>query len=294
MKKLFGILLAASALTLYSCSSDIDELADELEGEEVAIADVNLEISTSEIVEEIDDAVEFATAYFDEKGGRVVSDGGKKFGDCVTVTKDEASATKTIDFGIEGCKGIDGRVRKGKMVITHEGEKNVVGFKRTVTFDGFSVDTVQVAGVRVLTYLSGTATEKKFETTLTDGKITMPDGFTFSRTTARTMIMTFDENGVKTQIARYGTASGTNRLGLNYETSVDEATPLVSKMACRAEGFMPHVSGILTVNVEDESEKTIDFGDGTCDKVVTITVDGVSAEVEVEPRHKPKRLPKKD
>ncbi|UXX79276.1 hypothetical protein N7E81_18140 [Reichenbachiella carrageenanivorans] len=294
MKRLFGILLTTSALILHACTTDIDESTDELVGEDLAIADVNLEINTSDLVEEIDDAADFATTYFDEKEGRSLGERWKKFNDCVTVTNDEATSIRTVDFGEEGCVGIDGRVRKGKILIAHEGERNEAGFKRTVTFEGFSVDTIQVEGVRVLIYLSGTGTEKKYEATLTNGKITMPDGFILTRSSSRTVIATFDEDGLKTQVARFGTASGTNRLGITYETMIEETTPLVSKMECREGGFLPHVSGILTVNIESKIEKTIDFGDGTCDQWVTITQDGESREVKVEPRGKRIRPPKKD
>lgn len=291
MKKILGILISTAAFTFYSCSDDVEHTS-ESDGIDIAIEDASLEATSSELMEEIDEAVDYATYSFSETGGKILGGfgfGGKRFGDCVTVTEDDATGTKTIDFGDEGCEGRDGRVRKGKIIITHEGDRDVPGFKRTVTLENFSVDTIGVEGVRVLTYVSGTDTEKEYNTTLTGGQLTFPDGTAATRESTRTRIASFDEEGEKTQVERYGLASGINREGLTYNNEVDETTPILTLSTCREEGTFAPVSGILSINVEGESEKIIDFGDGTCDNLVIVTQDGVSEEVEIDPKQRRKR-----
>ncbi|SMD37873.1 hypothetical protein SAMN04488029_3513 [Reichenbachiella faecimaris] len=291
MKKLLGIFISTAAFTFYSCSDDIESV-DESSATEIAIEDASLETTSSELMEEIDEAADYATNFFESTGGKILNMlgfGGKRFGDCVTITEDEAAGTMTIDFGEEGCEGRDGRIRKGKIIITHEGERDVPGFKRTITLEDFSVDTIAVEGTRVLTYVSGTDTEKEYNATLTGGKLTFPDGTIATRESTRTRIASFDEEGEKTQVERFGTATGINREGLTYANDVDETTPILTLSACREEGTYAPVSGILTINIEGESEKVIDYGDGACDNLVTITQDGVSEEVEIDPKQRRKK-----
>ncbi|MEP2024086.1 MAG: hypothetical protein ABJH98_10750 [Reichenbachiella sp.] len=291
MKKLFGIVISTAALFFYSCSDDV-ESTDDSTAIEIAIEDASLETTSSELMEEIDEAADFATNSFESSGGKLLNSigfGGRRFGDCVTITEDEATNTKTIDFGEEGCEGRDGRVRKGKIIIVHEGERDTPGFKRTITLEDFSVDSIEVEGTRVLTYVSGTDTEKEYNATLTGGKLTFPDGTEATRESTRTRIASFDEEGEKTQVERFGSAMGINREALAYDNSVDETTPILTLSDCREVGTFAPVSGILSINIEGESEKIVDFGDGTCDHLVTITQDGVSEEVEIDPKQRRKR-----
>lgn len=288
MKKIFGFLILTSAFGFYSCTDDNDSLSSN-EALEIAIEDVSFEATSTEIMEDIDEVADYATGSFESSNGRSLLGGGKRFGDCVTITEDETTGTKTIDFGEEGCEGRDGRVRTGKIIITIEGERDEPGFKRTITLEDFTVDTIQIEGTRVMTYVSGTDTEKEYNATLTGGKMIFPDGTEATRESDRTRIATFDEEGEKSQVARYGTASGLNKEGLTYSNVVDETTPILSLSTCREEGIFAPVSGIMTINIEGESEKTIDFGDGTCDNLVIITQDGVSEEVEIDPKQRRKR-----
>ncbi|MEO9851294.1 MAG: hypothetical protein ABJH72_09060 [Reichenbachiella sp.] len=288
MKNIFGLLITAAAFTFYSCSEDVENLSD-TDAIDIAIEDASLESTSTELMEDIDEVADYATSSFGNSGGRILFGGGKRFGDCAEITEDEATSTKTIDFGDEGCIGRDGRVRTGKIIIVHEGERDVPGFKRTITLEDFSVDTIQIEGIRIMTYVSGTDTEKEYNATLTGGKMTFPDGQIATRESTRTRIASFDEDGEKTQVARYGSANGINRDGLTYDNVVDEATPILSLSTCREEGFFAPVSGILSINIEGESEKVIDYGDGTCDNLVTITQDGVSEEVEIDPKQRRKK-----
>lgn len=288
MKKIFGLLILTGAFGLYSCNDDSDSLSSD-EALEIAIEDASFETTSTELMEDIDEVADFATGSVEGSAGRTLHRGGERFGDCVTITEDEATGTKTIDFGDEGCEGRDGRVRTGKIIVTVEGERDEPGFSMTITLEDFAIDTIQIEGTRVMTYVSGTDTEKEYNATLTGGKMTFPDGTEATRESTRTRIATFDEDGTKTQVARYGSASGINKEGLAYSNVVDETAAILSLSTCIEEGIFAPVSGIMTINIEGESEKTIDFGDGTCDNMVTITQDGVSEEVEIDPKQRRKR-----
>lgn len=279
MKKIFGVLtvFAASAF-LYSCGNN-----DEVAVDELFVEDVNMETTLSALFEDVDEATDFGSSV--ASIGR--ADKERKYADCATVTHDETTGVTTIDFGDEGCEGRDGRVRKGKIIITRTGERGVAGWSRSLTFDGYSVDTVSIEGTRSISFVSGGDGEDKvFQTSLVGGKVTFPDGLSVTRDAAHTRTVSFDENEEKVQATKYGSASGINRDGLTYSNSIAEANPLLFTSACREEGAHAPVSGIVTIDVEGESTVTVDYGDGTCDNLATVTKDGVSEEIEVDPKQR--------
>ena len=75
--------------------------------------------------------------------------------DCPIITIDPNDGTFprtiTIDYGTEGCEGWNGRIRKGIIQVVVTDTMINEGATRTVTFIDFSVDDVQVEGVKTLT-----------------------------------------------------------------------------------------------------------------------------------------------
>lgn len=66
-----------------------------------------------------------------------------------------------------------------------------------------------------------------------------------------------------------GSGAGVNLDGKNYTMAV--STALVYNNGC----FYP-VSGIMEISTEGEDLKVINYGDGECDNLATVTVGGVS------------------
>ncbi|NJN42253.1 MAG: hypothetical protein HC811_08570 [Flammeovirgaceae bacterium] len=80
-----------------------------------------------------------------------------------------------------------------------------------------------------------------------------------------------------------GTASGINRHGVEY--SMEIIKPLVYKRRCVFElKIVLPVEGTKVFTSEGK-EVIIDFGDGECDNLVTVTVNGLSREIEVGNRN---------
>jgi len=77
-------------------------------------------------------------------------------------------------------------------------------------------------------------------------------------------------------------ANGINREGLTYSSTV--LADLIYKRACRGsnKARIP-VQGIKEV-VIGERTYLIDFGDGECDSIVTITTNGETREVDLSNR----------
>ena len=80
-----------------------------------------------------------------------------------------------------------------------------------------------------------------------------------------------------------GASNGTDRDGNTYEVTILE--PIVFKRDCgRILKFLP-VSGIKQIIVNGgEHEIIYNYGDGECDNIVTITKDGETEDVEIDPR----------
>jgi hypothetical protein len=207
--------------------------------------------------------------------------------DCAVVsivrdsTSDVPKGTITIDFG-KGCTDMRGNVRKGVIRIRYNGRRFIYNSTVETSFEGYSINDVVMEGIRTITYITGSTEETpKFTTVLTGGKTTWPDGTIATRTFNRTREWIRATNPSSDLWIVTGTASGINRTGENY--SMEITKPLVFKRECsssnkRREFIAAEGTKQLTTG---EKVMTIDYGDGTCDNKVMITINGTSKEVEV-------------
>lgn len=183
----------------------------------------------------------------------------------------------TVDFGT-GCT--DGRqnIRKGKIIITFTGRRMQQGSTVVTTFENYSINDIALTGVRTRTNITpGEEEAPKFRVMLEDGKAVFPDGLEATRESDITWSWIRAANPADDQliIDPSSTAEGTTRNGRNYEVSLLEE--LIYKRFC---GLA--VSGIKQYVVNNEKVITIDYGDGNCDREVTITVNGVTRNVSVD------------
>jgi len=189
-----------------------------------------------------------------------------------------------IDFG-EGCEDFLGNIRTGKLLIHFVGRRFFPESFVTLTFDGYTINGIALAGTRTLTNISGSNEEfPKFRVELADGSATWPDGteatreHCFEREWVRGNNPTQDQVIVNQCPGEDVAATGTNRRGVQYEMTIVEE--LVYKRGCPIA-----VSGIKKfVEVATGKEIVIDYGDGNCDKVITILVNGNTRTVNVNRR----------
>ena len=190
----------------------------------------------------------------------------------------------TIDFG-DGCTDPRGNVRTGKILIHFEGRRFLPESFVTLTFDGYTINGIALEGIRTLTNISGSNTDfPKFRVELADGSATWPDGTVstrehcFEREWIRAANPIADEVVVTQCPGEDFAATGTNRRGIEYEMII--VAELVYKRGCPIA-----VSGIKKfIEVATGKVITIDYGDGNCDNVITIIVDGNSRSVNVKRR----------
>jgi len=208
----------------------------------------------------------------------------------VTFTLSELSTTEhpkgniKIDFG-DGCTDLRGNKRTGIIHIAFDGKRFILGSTVVVTFENYTINGIKLEGTRTLTNLSGSAEGAPiFSIELVGGKATWPDGTDATRehcyvrqgNRVNIDLLSDDELTIKQCVSREYTASGSNRRGINYQMAIVEE--LVYKRCSPIA-----VSGIKKfTNTDTAQEITIDYGTGECDKIITITVNGVSRTIEAK------------
>ena len=260
MKKLMLIPVIGIMVLFSSCSEDGEtstNLVQEFDLESEATIDANYE--------DVDDIVNAGIESISE-GARVEED---ELLDGATITHDRDNNIITIDYGT-GVEGPGGRIRRGMIIITYSELRWTPGAFRQVTFENFSVDNVAVEGVRRLENTSAsTDASPEFTVTLAGGKLTITREVNKVRSWLRAANPRNDEVEVS------GNANGSRRDGSTYNVEILE--PIVYKRDCRrARVFVP-VSGVKQIT-SGENVAVLDYGDGSCDNLATLTINGGEPE----------------
>ena len=202
---------------------------------------------------------------------------------CATVTLDTTVFPRvlTIDFGDTNCLCNDGRYRRGRILVSFTGRYYQPGTIITTTFDNYYVNDNQVEGTKVVTN-NGFNDQGHLSWTISvNSIITLANGDgTISWESQRTREWV---EGFTTPYDRWddvflitGQASGERASGLKWTREI--TNPLKVKLACR---FI--VSGTVQINPEGMPMRTLDYGDGECDNIATVTVDGNTYTINLKP-----------
>lgn len=273
-----GVLSLAVVFLLFTTScqqnGNENELIDFSSPESDAIAEADFD--------EVDDISSNIMSYADGNiGGKTSGNNEDDRLHCAVVTHDQEAQTITIDFG-DGCTGPNGVVRSGIIFITYTGKRFIPGSKWTIELRNFYINNRHIEGTRTIENVSETINDNpKFHIVLTDGKITWPDETFATREVDRYRVWVRAANPLNDEvhILERSVASGLNRRGVKYTATV--LADLIFKRICRANNTarIP-VQGIKELVVGDKTF-LVDFGDGRCDSIVTITSNGVTREVDL-------------
>ncbi len=266
-----GLFFAASlmmmaAISFTSCQKDeevnpIVQSANEDADVDSYFDDVMTEVDELTLVSDSKDAMMYAT--LDDNGTRVRKtawDGDCRI-DSITYT-DYVNPNARFE-----------RVKNGLVIIRTCGRYNAPEFERTVTFNNFTINGNLIEGTKVIRKTA----EHEYQTTLTNGKITFTDGTTYTRNVERTRTWV---NGYDTPLYIWddvytleGSATGVNRIGETYTHQITSA--LMFKLNCRW-----IVGGTMKFTVGDRQAE-LDYGNGECDNIAIVTVNGKSYEVKL-------------
>ena len=193
-----------------------------------------------------------------------------------TGTRLNPSGTITITFD-PTCSDKRGVKRSGTIVIRYDGRRWMPGSYFSVHADFHRNDT-HIQGVDSLTSkLNADSTHLQFLSILTGGQVTFGDGKTITREHNitrewyRAALPMNDEWHTLTG----GEATGKCKNGDTYQMQITK--DLIHKNSCLADKVFIPVSGTKVINVTTPStteQYTVDYGDGTCDNNITVTING--------------------
>lgn len=206
----------------------------------------------------------------------LTSSGGRRASNiCGEITKDEVNKVITIDFG-DGCVGPHGNTRKGKILISYSSEIGDSVANRIITFENYFINNKGITGkIELRDFSINEAGNLVSTKRVTDLKVTFPNGeyFTFNGTRTREWLSGRGDNDPSNNVYKItGTLTGKSSKGRSFTEEIVE--PIISDWSCAAEGNFARIQGIVQLTKLTgfgSRTRTVDYGDGTCDNVITIT-----------------------
>ena len=188
---------------------------------------------------------------------------------CATVTRSGDSII--IDFGSNNCTCLDGRARRGKIIVTYTGIYADSGSTHTITFDNFYQNNNKVTGTKTVTNIGHNASGQPVFNVSVNGSVTLSGGGTISSVWTR----------VRTWISGYSTPldftddiysiSGSGTLiranGAHVAVDIPVNTPLVIAAGCR---YIE--AGTITFTLANGKTNSLNYGDTPlCDNTAQLT-----------------------
>lgn len=263
----------ALGTALVACDNS-NELLEEATVDDTAIQSIEDNAYTDAIMEEVTDFGEEAIATTIQ-GGRSMM---RQLPECASVIHDRQSKTVTIDFG-DGCTGPRGNLRTGAVIIAYTGRDTLTeGIGKEITFQNYTVNGNQVEGVIQYTAVRDRSEgTKEVSCQITNFSVTFAEDQSIFQLTDADRVRSWEQSQGTVTLSITGSSTGINRQGEAFTTEI--TSPIVRNSDC-SEGRMHYpVSGIKVRTVEGKPNKSIDFGDGSCDNKATIIIGDQSREI---------------
>lgn len=287
MKKIIGISFILLSVVLYSCNNDKIDVAEDStlseKSAEITLSEVNLEAATTASEYEVEfyaNAEDILSQWW-----RI----GKRWEwtnkmhymsrQCPNVTiaegeTDDYPKTITLDYG-DSTVLKNGKVLSGIIVIEISAPRNSASYTRMVTYNNFGIDTLTIVGTSLITIDRENTAFRNFKSDLT---ITLDNGNVITRSSERTwtwiegLETTDDQTDDVIHIT--GEVSATSGLD-SYKKEI--VNPLVRIGDCR---FI--VEGVVEITLNGTLISTLNYGDGECDEIATMTnSEGETIEVDL-------------
>ncbi|HLG03654.1 MAG TPA: hypothetical protein VI731_08675 [Bacteroidia bacterium] len=262
------LLLAATALFFTGCKKEKEE-----DNDTSAAADNAFAESTYNDVTNIADEAGISGSVSNYRLG---ADGTGILSACATITFDTLSSadqdTIHIDFGPTNCTCNDGRMRRGEILVYYTGAYRDSASMHTITFNNYFVNDNQVLGTKTVTNQGHNASGNLVYFIDVNGQIILANnGGAISWISQRYREWTQGESTLPWNDDMYsvtGSASGTGANGNSFTVQI--TNPLIRNMqiGCRRH----FVQGTFVLTPSNKPARTVDFGNGTCDDIATVTV----------------------
>lgn len=232
----------------------------------------NRTITEADVAEVLfDELTEISEQAFHSINSRIKSDEALKISNCATITIDTLVNPRVmiIDFGDENCLCNDGKWRRGKIIVTFTGRYHQPGTVITTTFDDYFVNDNQVEGTRIMTNLGPNEDGQPQYEYNVDGFITLANNqgtITWQAYRLRTWIEGYTSPVWYDNVFLItGSGTHTHSNGGGFTRTIIE--PLRKELSCHH-----FVSGIVQTIPVNRPTRTLDYGDGECDNIATLTI----------------------
>lgn len=262
------VAVVAAIFSLAACQKEKNEAFTKADTD-ITINDVLAESIIEEISEISDQAYEVGIY-----GTKSTNDDDHRLGNCVTITIDTTTMPRvmTIDFGPTNCLCRDGKYRRGQIIVTFTGRFRAPGTVITHTFNNFFVNDNQVAGTKTRTNLAPNSNNQPAFNTVVDLTITLANNagsISIQSDHTRTWIEGFNTPRIWFDDIFLITGSGTHTHSNGGGFTKTITVPLRKELTCHH-----FVSGTVETIPVNRPVRILDFGDGACDNIATVTVNG--------------------
>ncbi len=193
--------------------------------------------------------------------------------DTVLIDTNAMPHTMLIDFGSVNCAGVDGRSRRGSILVTFTGPYRAEGTVITITPQDYYVNDYRLQGVKTVTNMGLDGDGHMHFAIVVNGTITAPNNaWTSTHQAQRIRTWIAGEESILPWDDVYlitGTGNGINRHGTAYSLAITQ--PLRVEIGC-----WYIVSGKVEITPQDLPTRYVDFGTGACDSSVSVTVNGTT------------------
>lgn len=215
----------------------------------------------------------------DEPGVHRWGPGGPSIQSCPMISVDTAGSfpvVMTIDYGATGCTdSIDGKVRKGRMIVTLDRPWDTVGCLMTIVLDSFYVGAIHFEGTTTITRTAN----DQFTMALANGHCskagTTPWDIDWNTNKTVTWTSGIGNSQTNQIITVTGTNEGTDRNGQHFTSTI--TSPIIRDLSCTW-----ITQGTVELIPDGKPTRTIDFGNGTCDNRGTIMIEGNTFEFTMQ------------
>ena len=189
---------------------------------------------------------------------------------CFGVSETQTENQLLVTFE-SNCEGLDGRFRSGSFTITWDGSMETNDFSYTIDFDGYTVDDYGLEGSITVSDLTYRENGFAYRVRVNDGVVTIGEEHILYE---QDLDYDYDfSEGFELRIT--GSISGVGKEGVSYEATIKEPILVVS-------GCEYAVSGSFDATFDGRPTVTANYGDGTCDNVLTLRRGDHSLNVELD------------
>ncbi|MDO8999061.1 MAG: hypothetical protein Q7W45_04800 [Bacteroidota bacterium] len=272
MRKFSSVLIFGLSLTLFftSCKKkEKEEDTETVSASESSLAN-SIDNDMNNIADEAGRTKNISSYKTSENNSIMSSCATLKFDTLVNTNADSI----TINFGNVNCVCLDGRLRKGSLLIIYNGKYKDSLTTITVRPINYYVNNNKVDGGKTIKNLGHNAAgHLVYEINATISILKADNSGTIQWSGLRYREWLAGESTLIWSDDKYsltGNASGSNANGRSYSSVITSGKPLIRDMSlpCRKH----FISGELRHTPEGKPARIIDFGDGTCDDKATVTI----------------------